>query len=152
MRRGRKKVGIVSGYFNPLHEGHLEYFSAARKMVDFLAVIVNSDAQVALKGSKVLQNENTRLQIISSLRKVDYAIVAKDKGKDISKSIKQVHKDLSVPRKICSVGIDFYFFNSGDRAGDVDPKEQKICDDLGIQMVGLFLPKINSSSEIKKNL
>ena len=146
----RKKIGIVSGYFNPLHEGHLEYFSEARKMVDYLAVIVNSDKQVSFKRSKPLLNENTRQQVIASLRKVDYVIISKDKGGDVAQSIEQVVKDLTLPSN--RIGFDFYFINSGDKAGSVNPNEQKICDELGIQVVGLFLPKINSSSKIKKEL
>ena len=53
----KKKAIIVSGYFNPLHKGHLEYFQNAKKLADFLFVIVNSDHQRALKQSKEFQLE-----------------------------------------------------------------------------------------------
>ena len=49
----KKKALIVSGYFTPIHKGHLEYTNKARAMADELFVIVNSDHQRALKGSKV---------------------------------------------------------------------------------------------------
>ena len=49
-----KKVIIVSGYFNPLHVGHIEYFRKAKACGDKLCVIVNSDFQRALKGSRQL--------------------------------------------------------------------------------------------------
>ena len=48
----KSKVTIVSGYFNPLHKGHLELFEKAKALGDQLWVIVNSDLQRELKGSK----------------------------------------------------------------------------------------------------
>ena len=39
----KKKAVIVSGYFNPIHKGHLEYFNNAKAMADDLFVIVNND-------------------------------------------------------------------------------------------------------------
>ena len=46
---------IVSGYFNPIHKGHIEYFNNAKVLADELFVIVNNDQQRALKGSKEFQ-------------------------------------------------------------------------------------------------
>ena len=51
----KKKAVIVSGYFNPIHKGHLEYFNNAKAMADELFVVVNNDHQRALKGSKEFQ-------------------------------------------------------------------------------------------------
>ena len=53
----KKKRMIVSGYFNPIHKGHIEYFNNAKALADELFVIVNSDHQRALKGSKEFQQE-----------------------------------------------------------------------------------------------
>jgi cytidyltransferase-like protein len=50
------KIGIVSGYFNPIHQGHIEYINAAKDECDYLVVIVNNDDQVKLKGSAVFMN------------------------------------------------------------------------------------------------
>lgn len=61
----KKKAIIVSGYFNPIHKGHIEYFNNAKANGDYLIVIVNSDYQRALKGSKEFQNEDERVFIIS---------------------------------------------------------------------------------------
>ena len=53
----KPKAIIVSGYFNPIHKGHIEYFNNAKAKGDKLIVIVNSDHQRALKGSKEFQKE-----------------------------------------------------------------------------------------------
>ena len=64
----KKKAIIVSGYFNPLHKGHLEYFNNAKALCDELFVIVNNDHQRALKGSKEFQEEKERMMIISNIK------------------------------------------------------------------------------------
>ena len=50
----KQKIIIVSGYFNPLHKGHLELFDKAKSYGDLLWVIVNSDLQRELKGVVIL--------------------------------------------------------------------------------------------------
>ena len=62
----KKKGIIVSGYFNPIHKGHIEYFNNAKELADELFVIVNSDHQRALKGSKEFQQEVERVFIVSN--------------------------------------------------------------------------------------
>ena len=75
----KKKAIIVSGYFNPLHKGHLEYFNNAKALCDELFVIVNSDHQRELKGSKAFQDEMERLLIVSNIKAVDKAVLSVDK-------------------------------------------------------------------------
>ena len=69
----KQKAIIVSGYFNPIHKGHLEYFNNAKAMADQLFVIVNNDHQRELKGSKEFQDENERMIIVSNIKAVDKA-------------------------------------------------------------------------------
>jgi len=144
------KVAIVSGYFNPLHEGHLDFIEAAHELSDSVAVIVNNDKQVKMKGSKVLYDEQTRLRIISALKKVDYAIVSIDKDSSVANSIKKIVNDLSYSKEYGSV--DFLFVNSGDRVGETNPKESKVCQKLDIMQIGIHMPKVNSSSSIKEKI
>ena len=54
----KKKAIIVSGYFNPLHKGHLELFRKAKEQAEKLWVIVNSDLQRELKGSNEFMDES----------------------------------------------------------------------------------------------
>ena len=74
----KKKAIIVSGYFNPIHKGHLEYFNNAKDLADELFVIVNSDLQRALKESKEFQKEDERLFIVQNIKAVDKAIISID--------------------------------------------------------------------------
>ena len=81
----KKKAIIVSGYFNPIHKGHLEYINNAKAMADELFVIVNSDHQRALKGSKEFQKEDERLFIVQNIKAVDKAIISIDKDRTVCK-------------------------------------------------------------------
>ena len=86
-----KKAIIVSGYFNPLHAGHLELFEIAKGIGDMLIVIVNSDLQRFLKGSKEFQKEDERLTIINAIKYVDWAMISIDKDKTQINSLKEVY-------------------------------------------------------------
>ena len=77
----KPKAIIVSGYFNPLHKGHLELFEKAKAGGDELWVIVNSDLQRELKGSKEFMDENERLTIVSAIKYVDKALISIDQDK-----------------------------------------------------------------------
>ena len=69
----KPKATIVSGYFNPLHKGHLELFEKAKAVGDELWVIVNSDFQKELKGSNEFMDQDERLIIVSAIGVVDQA-------------------------------------------------------------------------------
>jgi len=70
-KKKKPVVVAVSGYFNPLHVGHLEMIEKSKKLGDKLVVIVNNDAQVKLKGSVPFMTLADRVKIISALRAVD---------------------------------------------------------------------------------
>ena len=50
------KVIIVSGYFNPLHKGHIQLFHLAKNKGDKLFVIVNNDKQRILVAENIMTN------------------------------------------------------------------------------------------------
>ena len=72
------KIVIVSGYFNPLHGGHLDMIEAAAEMGDKLIVIVNNDKQQLLKKGKIILDENNRLRLMRALKGVDQVILSID--------------------------------------------------------------------------
>ena len=79
----RKKAVIVSGYFNPIHKGHLEYFNNAKEHADELIVIVNNDVQRALKGSQEFQREEERVLIVSNIKAVDKTVLSIDSDRTV---------------------------------------------------------------------
>ena len=89
----KKKAIIVSGYFNPIHKGHLEYFNNAKALADALFVIVNSDFQRALKGSKEFQKEEERLFIVQNIKAVDKAFISIDKDRTVCESIRFIYEN-----------------------------------------------------------
>ena len=91
---------IASGYFNPVHKGHIEYLTRSKELGDKLFVIVNNDKQREMKGSKEFMNEDERKLVIETLKPVDWAIVAIDKdNRKVDKSIKLIY-DFSESVKI----------------------------------------------------
>jgi cytidyltransferase-like protein len=138
----KRKAVIVSGYFNPVHKGHLELFKKANEIGDFLIVLVNSDLQRKLKGSKEFQDENERLQIIQSLKSVGYACISVDKDKTQIESLKMIH------HKFGDV-FDLTFANGGDQTNETIP-ESLVCNELGITLVDGLGDKIQSSSWLLK--
>ena len=86
----KKKAIIVSGYFNPIHKGHLEYFQNAKIQADYLFVIVNSDHQRELKRSKPFQDEVERMMIVNSIKGVDKAVLSVDKDRTVCETIKKI--------------------------------------------------------------
>jgi len=143
------RLGIVSGYFNPVHIGHLEYIHAAKLQCDFLLCIVNNDLQVKLKGSKPFMDEEHRKSIMAHFRDVDRAEVAIDTDKTVCASLQRIAKnewDAFPDHKIT-------FFNSGDRTGNnAESAEVILCRRLGIKYVEIPLPKRYSSSKLLEHL
>lgn len=72
------KIVIVSGYFNPLHGGHLDMIEAAARLGDKLIVVVNNDRQAVMKKGKIILDEANRLRLIRALRDVDEAMLSID--------------------------------------------------------------------------
>ena len=138
-----RKAVIVSGYFNPLHKGHLELFRKAREFSDdYLIVIVNSDLQRELKGSKEFQKEEERLEIVKSIKYVSEARISQDLDKTQCETLRQIYNDYG---KIW----DLYFANGGDQDNKSIP-ERVVCDKVGITLIDGLGDKIQSSSWLLK--
>ena len=125
MVKSNKKKQIVvatSGYFNPIHVGHIRLFEAAKKLGTKLVVIVNNDEQVKLKGSVPFMNEKERTEIIAALAVVDNVILSIDKDRTIHKTLELIKPDI--------------FAKGGDSSLDNLPKaEIKTCRAIGCKIV-----------------
>ncbi len=133
-----KKLAIVSGYWNPIHLGHLELFHQAKSNADELFVIVNSDYQRELKGSKEFQKEMERLIIIQNLRVVDHQMVSIDTDKTQCETLQYLSDRYSTE-------YDLLFCNGGDQSNDTIP-EYQVCIDNEITLLDNLGDKIQSSS------
>jgi cytidyltransferase-like protein len=133
-----QKIIIVSGYFNPIHKGHLEYFINAKAQGDLLFVIVNSDHQRALKGSKEFQKEDERLFIVQHIKEVDQAFLSIDQDRTVCKTLENLHQQFGSEFKLS-------FANGGDQTNQSIP-EVPICQKFGIELIDGLGDKIQSSS------
>ena len=120
----------VSGYFDPIHIGHLEYLKLAKKLGDKLVVIVNNNHQCILKKGKPFMDESDRVEIVKCLKMVDEVFLSVDMEKTNCASLESVKPDI--------------FANEGDRSTAEVP-ESSICKKYNIEMIDGLGAKIRSS-------
>ena len=135
---GKKKAVIVSGYFNPIHIGHLEYFNNAKALADELFVIVNNDHQRELKGSKEFQKEDERMIIVSNIKAVDKVILSIDEDRTVCATLQMIVEKFGAE-------FELAFANGGDQNNNTIP-EKPTCAEFGITLIDGLGNKIQSSS------
>ncbi len=125
----------ASGYFDPLHVGHIEYLEKAKALGKTLIVIINNDNQCKLKKGHSFMEQDDRAKIVNALKSVDNVIISVDEDASVCKTLRVVNPDI--------------FANGGDRHQGEVP-EAKICKELNIKMVDELGKKIRSSSELEE--
>ena len=123
----------VSGYFDPIHIGHLDYLKLAKKLGDKLVVIVNNNHQCILKKGKPFMDESDRVEIVKCLKMVDEVFLSVDMDKTVCASLESVKPDI--------------FAKGGDRSTSEVP-ESSICKKYNIEMIDGLGAKIRSSSDL----
>lgn len=140
------KVVIVSGFFNPLHGGHLDMIEAAAKLGDRLIVIVNNDKQQVEKKGKVILVETNRARLIRALRVVDEVFIAIDHDATVIQSLEFLASQYP--------DDELVFANGGDRDSTKVVPETEVCQKYNIEM--LFgvggMNKADSSTRINQAL
>lgn len=131
------KLVCVSGYFDPLHIGHIEYFKKSKEIGDELVVIVNNDHQAKLKKGKSFMPEDERVKVVSEIKCVDKVVLSIDTDRTVCKTLEMME-----PKP------DF-FCNGGDQNNNTIP-ETDICNKRGIELRDGFGEKIQSSSWLIK--
>lgn len=124
-------IVAVSGYFDPLHVGHLELFGRAKSLGDVLVVIVNNDKQLMDKrGKKPFMNEDDRVNLIDAVGFVDKVVLSVDEDDSVCQTLRLLKPDI--------------FAQGGDRKFGEVP-ETEACKKLGIKMVHGLGAKIRGS-------
>src|SRR3989339_1326835 len=137
-QKNGKIVVAVSGYFNPIHVGHLKLFKEAKSLGDYLVVIINNDHQVGLKGSVPFLPEADRVEIVGAIKWVDEAFLSIDQDRTVCESLRKIKPNI--------------FANGGDRNQGNIP-EDVVCKELNIKMVdNTGGSKLRSSSILLKNV
>lgn len=135
-----RKIVLVTGGFDPIHSGHIEYFKAAKKLGDLLVVGVNSDAWLARKKGVPFMPANERYCIVENLGMVDRTMFFNDKDGSAKQAIKDV--------RALYPNDQIIFANGGDRTKENIP-EMDIKDDNLVFAFGVGGEnKMNSSSWI----
>ena len=140
------RVVVISGYFNPIHTGHLDYINAASDMGDKLVVIVNNDKQVSIKGSTPFMEEVQRMRIVNSIKGVNKTVLSIDTDGAVTETLKLIYDEYSVDYFFDSM----VFANGGDRTKGNSPEEE-YCNWRGIRTsYNVGGKKTQSSSELLK--
>ena len=138
----KNNLVVISGYFDPLHIGHLEYIEKAKELGKKVIVIVNNDLQAKLKKGKSFILEKERIKIVKKLKWVDEVVLSIDEDSSVCKTLEKVIKENS--------GEKIIFAQDGDRFNAEIP-ESEIAKKYGIKLVDNLGKKIQSSSSLIKN-
>ena len=132
-----EKIVCVSGYFDPIHIGHIEYFKKSKGIGTKLMVIVNNDDQAILKKGKAFMPCDERMEIIRELQCVDIVVKSVDTDRTVCNTLATIE-----PKP-------HYFCNGGDQNNNTIP-EGPVCEQRGIELRDGFGDKIQSSSWLIK--
>ena len=121
------KIVIESGYFNPLHGGHLDMIEAGKNMGDKLVMIVNNDKQQILKKGKVILDEENRSRLMRALRDIDEVVLSIDEDPTQIKTLEFLAEKYPDDELI--------FANGGDRDSEKAIPESDVAHKYGIELV-----------------
>jgi len=138
------KIAIVSGYFNPLHGGHLDMIEQAAKLGDKLIVIVNNDVQQVLKKGKIILDQDNRMRLMRALRDVDEVVLSIDTEPPVIKTLGLIADKYP--------NDELIFANGGDRDSEKVIPETDVCNKRHIEMVFGLGAKVDSSTRINQAL
>ncbi len=135
---------IVSGGFDPIHEGHVAMIKSSAEASDGVIVLVNSDAWLCRKKGKNFQNMTTRKTILENMKGVIDVLEFDDSDNSASDGIRRARQKYP--------DIHLVFANGGDRGKDNIP-EIPVCKECNVDLVfGVGgTNKANSSSWILEN-
>jgi D-beta-D-heptose 7-phosphate kinase/D-beta-D-heptose 1-phosphate adenosyltransferase len=134
-----ERIIITSGYFDPIHVGHIECFKLSKELGGKLVIILNNDKQCELKKGKAFMPQQERKAIVESLKYVDEIFDSIDEDRGVCNSIRALAEKYK--------GCELIFTKGGDRLSSEIP-EAKVCSELGIKIIDGLGKKIQSSSNL----
>ena len=132
------KIVLVTGGFDPLHSGHIEYFESAKKLGDMLIVGLNTDDWLIRKKGRPFMDEYERCRIIESLKVVDKVVCYPDadgSSKNTITGVRAMYPDATI-----------IFANGGDRTKENIPEINVADNKLEVVFGVGGENKVNSSS------
>lgn len=139
----KRRVAIISGYYCPVHSGHVEYAKLAKEFVGdagFVYCIVNNDEQAIMKKGYAFIPEADRVSIMGALKYVDLVVLSIDRDRTVCETIRDIAGGYG-PKPT-------HFLKGGDVTSDTRCPEVDVCEELGIEVLYGFGDKIQSSSWI----
>lgn len=133
--RKQKKIVATSGYFDPIHHGHIELFKLSKELGDYLIVILNNDNQTIQKKGFVFMPAEEKAKIIAELACVDTVLISIDEDQTQCKTLEYLRPHI--------------FAKGGDRYAYEIP-ETPICRKYGIEIIDGVGAKVQSSSDLIK--
>jgi len=134
-----ERIIITSGYFDPIHAGHIDCFRLSKALGGRLVVILNNDNQAIFKKGKIFMPYGERKTIVEAIRYVDEVFDCIDQDRSVCKSLEILAQKYSENEII--------FTKGGDRFSYEIP-EAEICKKYGIRVVDNLGKKIQSSSNL----
>ena len=126
LKQYRRKVAMVDGAFDPLHHGHVEYFSRAKAVGGTLLCNIAPDSYTAVKHPPLLPAQQ-RAEVLDALRPIDYTHVSPVDTETVLRELQPTH-----------------YIKGKDWEGRLPPEQVRICEKEGIQIV--FLDTVRDSS------
>jgi cytidyltransferase-like protein len=132
------RIVCTAGSFDPLNPGHASYLIESKQYGDTLVVIVNGDSFLRNRNGKAFMDLQTRCQIVSSVRNVDYVVPFEiEDDPTVSEALRRIRPNV--------------FTRGGDLPNFADLPEWKTCQELGIQVISqVGRPKLWNSSNLLK--
>ena len=135
------KIAVVSGGFDPIHSGHIDYISEAKENADYLIVALNSDHWLSKKKGRPFMEFSERKQILESIKYVDELIDFDDTDGSCINALEKI--------KATYLDASIFFCNGGDRSEENIPEKNVEVIKFIFGVGGTN--KKNSSSWILKN-
>jgi D-beta-D-heptose 7-phosphate kinase/D-beta-D-heptose 1-phosphate adenosyltransferase len=108
-----EKVSLVTGGFDPIHSGHIEYFQRAKDFSDYLVVGINTEEWLTNKKGQYFQSWVERADIIRHLNMVDAIVTVPDD--EVGSACGAIEKCLEIAETVV-------FCNGGDRGSSNTPE------------------------------